>query len=130
MKRVLLLLMLWLGVSVSIFGQGKLEKSEKSLTKSLEQKSDAMHSNAVTSRNSSSSTDNSLTEVFGAFLVKSLMVVTYGVLVETPMEREHRASAALSLQNIHITILVKATMPMNKEMIANCFVSKFLISLS
>ncbi len=77
------------------FCQGKLNKAEESLKKSIEQINwDDNSSNSSGSYNSYSENDNPLFLAFGRLLVEVGLYVTYYTLVETPAERERAGSTA------------------------------------
>jgi len=77
------------------FGQGKLDKAEKSLKKSIEQ-INWDNNTSYPSRNSNSypDNDNPILLGLGRLLVEVGLYVTYYTLVETPIERKRAASTA------------------------------------
>ncbi|MBQ4801834.1 hypothetical protein J8L88_03145 [Aquimarina sp. MMG015] len=91
MKRTLFFSLLCIIISFHSFGQGKLEKAEKGLTKSSN-----YYSSSSRSRTSSSSSyeDNSLWGGLAMVFIEMGLYATYYGLIESPTEKEHLASNA------------------------------------
>ncbi|MDY8134956.1 hypothetical protein [Aquimarina sp. 2201CG5-10] len=91
MKRtVIIITLFFLGFNFN-YGQGKLEKAEKSLTKKERSSS---RSESRSSGNSYDSGDSFWLEVFGPLFLDVFLITTYGTFIETPIEQEHSASTA------------------------------------
>lgn len=92
MKRTILFFTTILFLSFSTMqGQGKLEKAENSLSNKKESNSSNPRSRTYDASDSGSTF---MSDTFGEFFISIFWGLSYGVLFETPVEQEYRASKA------------------------------------
>ena len=75
-----------------IFAQGKLDRAQKSIEKNEKNSSSSRSRYASRDSNGSDSRGSLAAEIFGPIFIDAFFFITYGALIETPMERDHLAS--------------------------------------
>ncbi|OEK09773.1 hypothetical protein A8C32_09675 [Flavivirga aquatica] len=95
MKQFTIFFTIFISFSVTSFGQGKLKQAEESLTIEEEiNKSITKPKHNTYSSNSNDSDGNFLTEAIARLFVHAFLYASYYAVIESPVEREHRASNA------------------------------------
>ena len=92
MLKNLVLIFCIITLSQPILAQGKLDRAQKSIEKSEKNTNSSRSRYLSQDSNGSDSRGSLVAEIFGPIFLDAFFFITYGVLIETPMERDHLAS--------------------------------------